>query len=232
MTRLVLVLLLGASACTAPAEAPRDAPASAGTPASFDAAAWLARARPSAVASVVEPAVDASRLEAARARAAELDAAVGWTTACRTFWDPEAQRQYVKPALADGGPFLRGTYAIADVGGGSVVAVTCGDGTFQGSFALVHIVGHRAALLETQIVDSDGEPFGPQMAVNATPSFEGSATFTTFALGRGLGDCGTLSTYRITGFGSTDLVEARMRNCDDRRQDAPPPQEWPVIHPR
>ena len=217
-----MVLLLGASAC-----APRQAATGA-----FDAEAWLARARPAAVESVMDIALDDPRLEAARALVTDLDAAVGWTTACGTFWDSEAERLVVEPEPVDGGHFLRGTYSIADVGDGAVVAVTCDFGAYQGSFALVHIVGHHAALLETQIVDPDGMPFGPPMAVNATPSFDGSATFTTFALGRGLGDCGTLSTYRITGLGSTDLVVARARECDDRPADAPPPEDWPVVFPR
>ena len=228
MTRAVLTALLALGSCTPRAGAPPADPAS--TPAAsraFDAAAWLVRARPAAF-EMGETGYDDPRADPAKALAAELDAAAGWARACDSRWDRQTQRFVDDPSAS----FSRGLFTLTDVGPAeAVVAVTCNVAAYQGSYALVHVVGGRAVLLAGQRVDPDGVPFGPPVPVHPTPTLTpGSRRFTTVGLSRGLGDCGIRSAYEITAPGTATLVEARGRDCDG--DDAPPPEAWPIVFPR
>jgi hypothetical protein len=56
---------------------------------------------------------------------------------------------------------------------------------------------------------------------------------TTFAKGRGIGDCGSLLRYRFSD-GETELLEYRHRELPDPDEDIdfeniPPPEEWPTF---
>lgn len=235
MTRAAL-LLLALSGCAAPPALPSPSVQSGG----FDAAAWLADAQPYADArydstATVEPdAASDARAKAAKRHSADLDAAVGWGRACDTYWDAETQREVYEPTEPGGGHGLRGTYTVETVGAAErVVVVTCDFGAYQGSYAMVHIDGRRAALLRSESVGMAGEPYGPPAAVYSDAFFQsGTRTFETFAKARGLGDCGILSRYRVAGFGEAALVEVRARDCDDAPESAPPTDRWPVVFPR
>ena len=224
MTRATLLLLaatLAGCAAAPPAMAPR----------AIDAADWLARARPVALESVADADLDDQRISQAYALATELDAAVGWVRACDTYWNPETQRLVTEDASAG---YTRGLFMLHDIGPAeAIVAVTCDFGAYQGSYALVHVAGPRAALLVGMQVSETGAPFGPPVPVYATPAFDaGAHSFTTLGVSRGLGDCGVRASYDVSGFGTATLVEARGRACDDRPGDAPPPEDWPVVYPR
>ena len=110
--------------------------------------------------------------------------------------------------------------------------ITCDFGAYQGLYAVVHLHGRDATLLTTT-------EFGPSMTDNGdrTPRFStviavdpAARTFTTFALARGLGDCGTRSHYHIEDGGMAEVVEIRARECDIQGE-VPPIEEWPVIFP-
>ena len=217
MTRFLALALLAAGCAATPSPAPPDA---------FDADGWLARARTAQAG----PFADDPEQTAAKALSAELDAAVGWAEACDTWWNPDSGQLETDPAPSPG--FTRGTFEVHDVAGGAVVAVTCDFGAYQGSYALVHVADGRAALLPGQGVDSDGRLFGPPTAIYSTPAFDGSARFETFAKARGLGDCGILATYEITGPGQTALVQARARDCEGDPEAAGTPDTWPVVYGR
>jgi hypothetical protein len=209
-------------------------------PGRFDAAAWLAEARPYAdvvsdLTFDVEPdAVSDARRAEAKRLGTELDAAVGWERACDTFWDAESQREVYEPTEPGGGHGLRGTYTVERVGEAEhVVVVTCNFGAYQGSYAMVHLDGQRAALLKADNIGMAGQPYGPPSAVYSEAYFQGGTRgFETFAKARGLGDCGILSRYEVAGFGEATLVQARARDCDDAPEIAPPVDEWPVVFPR
>lgn len=205
-------------------------------PAGFDAAGWTERARAADLRMAADGASDAAtmaRLDAEKRLTAELDAAVGWTRACDTYWDATAGREVTDATLPGGGHFMRGTFSLAPVGPGeTVAAIVCDFGAYQGSYALVRLAGPRAELLRAAYVGFDGSVGGPPSSVFATPAFEaGARTFETLALSRGIGDCGLLSQYRLEAQGVT-LVQARARDCDDRPEAAPPPEAWPVVFPR
>ncbi len=235
MTRAALPLLAAVLAGCSAAPHPTAPPSVSG----FDAAAWLARAR---IADDLTTADDTTssadlydaRLTSEKLLAAELDPATGWMRACDTYWDPETEREVTELTEPGGGHFLRGTYDVVTIAPGeAVVAVTCDFGAYQGSYVLVHIEGARATLLKSTDVDLDGQPFGPPSAVFATPNVEdGSRLFDTFAMGRGLADCGLVSLYRLGAGSEATLVEARGRACDDRPDDATTSADWPVVFPR
>lgn len=222
--RRAALLVLGLAGCAAPHTA---------GPAGFDAAEWLRRARPSAVEYVDGTAPDEPLRAATRARAAELDAAVGWDRACDTHWDPEAATEVYDPLGPDPLTDSRGVYSVHAVEPGeSVVAVTCSRAAYQSASVLVHVVGRQAALLRGARVDVRGDPHGPPSAVYTSPGVEGGGRlFETFNKSRGFGDCGVLSRYRIGRLGTADLVEVRARACDVGPEDLPP-DAWPVVYPR
>ena len=230
MTRLALALLLGVSACAPRPEAPR---AVASDSAAFDAAAWLARARPTAS---VYPggAFDERALEDS-ARAAELDAAVGWERACDLSWNVDAQAFTHNPDVASRRDASRGLYSVTDITPGeAVVTVLCDTGAYlsAGAYVLVHVAGRRAALLVAQGDEAvRDQPLPPGGYPTPTLS-DGSARFTTLATGRGLADCGLFSTYQIERLGVATLVEARALSCDDADTYLRAPAEWPVVYPR
>ena len=70
--------------------------------------------------------------------------------------------------------------------------------------------------------------------ISGIPSFDfESGLITTFEKGRGLGDCGSLITYRFSE-GETELLEFRHRDFPDPDEDVdfeniPPPEEWQAI---
>lgn len=219
MTRpTALVVLFALAGCAAPHP--------------FDAAEWMVRARD--YANDINGTDEEERAVAERVLSAELDAAVGWTRACDTYWDAEAQREVYEPTEPVGGHHVRGTYTVYDIGPGeAVVDIACDLGVYQGPHVLVHIQQRRVALLNGLGVGMEGEPYGPPSAVYTTPYFEGGPrSFATFEKARGSGDCGMLARYRIAAFGEADLVEARARECDGRPEDAPPAEAWPVVYPR
>lgn len=233
MTRATLLLAAVLAGCSA---APRPAlPRTSG----FDASEWLARARAADDRTAEDDATapeDAyqARLAAEKQLAAELDPATGWMRACDTYWDAETGREVTDPTEPGGGHLLRGSYDVFAVAPGeAVVAVTCDFGAYQGSYVLVHIEGAHAVLLRAADVDHEGRPFGPPSAVFSTPSLEdGARVFETFAKARGLADCGARSRYRVGAGAEATLVEVRARDCDDRPEDAPPVENWPVVFPR
>jgi hypothetical protein len=238
VTKVTALLLVGLAGCAAPPPAPDPVPYV------FDAAAWLVRARSFAdnvdggrldVYETEETrAADVeSRAVAAKALSAELDAAVGWSRVCDTYWDPAAGREVTEPTEPGGGHEFRGTYGIDNAGpDADLVLVACEMGA-HGTYVLVHVVGGRAALLVAPHMDEAGAPYGPPSARYSNPSVtRGEPRFTTFARARGHYDCGVYSRYRITGLGTADLGEVRSRACDDNPNAALQPWEWPVVYPR
>lgn len=69
------------------------------------------------------------------------------------------------------------------------------------------------------------------------PSFDSeTGLITTFAKGRGIGDCGSLITYKFSD-GETELLEYRHRDLPDPDEEIdfeniPPPEEWPTFDVR
>ena len=207
--RLPLALLLWLAACA-------PAPRRAGT---FDAADWIARARPAAVASL-----DGRTLADAAAThtlTAELDGAVGWRQACDAPLTADPQQ--------DAEPPTRGVFTLTDLGPDEhLIVLVCSGNPFQTYAAVVHVVGRRAALLRAPTVAADGTLSGTS-AVYTDPVGDGGRAFS--AHHRDIGeDCGLDTRYRITGLGTADLVEARARAC--MASSEPYSGEWPVVYPR
>lgn len=243
----LLVLALLAAGCAAP-DAPdagpdlsADTPAarvanpdtSTVTPADFDAAAWLAEARPlSGVTWSDSLGNEDPRYPDALALTARLP--LGWERACDTYEDYDTGEMVYEPTEPGGGHGLRGTLEVADLPGGeAVVGVVCNFGAYQGSYALVHVAGSRAALLRAPALDENSQPTDRPWPVFSTPRFEpGSATFSTLGLARGLGDCGTFARHRIAGLGRVETVEVQAQECrvDADPHSAPQAGDWPVVY--
>ena len=207
--RLPLALLLSLPAC---APAPHNA-------AGFDAADWVARARPAAAASFDgRTPADAA---VTRPLTAELDGAVGWHQACGTPPDEDPQQDVGSPTS--------GVFTLTSLGPDEhLVALVCSGNPFQTYAAVVHVVGRRAALLRAPTVTPDGALSGTS-AVYTDPVGDGGRAFS--ARYRDIGDdCGLETRYRITGLGTADLVEARARACTASSE--PYSGEWPVVFPR
>lgn len=215
------------------------ASAQSSTEARFDAAAWLVRARPTASAYPEGTLDERAPGDSARARAAELDAAVGWERACDLSWDATSQTFAASPNFASRRDASRGLYSITDTTPDeAVVTVLCAPGAYlsAGAYVLVHIAGRQAALLVARGDDPVRDrPLPPANYPTPTLS-DGSSRFTTLATGRGLADCGLFSTYQIERLGVAVLVEARRMDCETA--DIQPgryshdPGAWPVVYSR
>lgn len=228
--RASLLLLLALAAC-APSPPPSDARATdtQATPpraGSFDAQAWLARAR-ATPGNDIEGPTD-PRVTEIRALTDELDAATGWNRACDSHWNPDTRQMIVEE---DGAGSGRGLYSIIDVAADeAVVLVQCDFGANSGTDVYIHIVGGRAALLLGQSIETDGAFFGPPTATYASRSMftPGSRSFEVLA-SSSAGSCGTTARYQIVSLGTAELIEARGQACGETGASA---DEWPIIYPR
>lgn len=155
-----------------------------------------------------------------------LDASLGLHRACDTYYDGET---LVEEAwLAPGDP-RRGFVRVDRLGADEAVVVAqCAYGAYQGSYVMVHVEGDDAVLAEAPV---DPGASDLRAAVLSHPEINADArTVTTFAKGRGLGDCGTYSVYRLGAGAALDAVEVRARECSDDIPDDIDPSTWPVVY--
>jgi hypothetical protein len=202
----------------------------------FDARAWLAEATPLLTDATYAFDYDDPRTARIKALAGHLDEAVDWQRGCDTYWDPVEGVLVHDPVPEDDGHGSRGVMALLWTGDDeAVVAVTCYFGAYQGSYALVHLRGERAALVHTRDFLLENGGFAPEpTAVFGTPSFDGHppGVFETHALSRGLGDCGLHARYRLTDLGEATPLLIRARDCDapcDDPEGCLDPLTWPVV---
>ena len=228
MRSLVLILLLaGCAAETAP---PADAPAPS---LSFDAQDWLARARTWSFDPMVDE-DDAGITDSMRALAEELNVAVDWTRACNTYVDAETGAVEMDSLGTTGGHYTRGLLDVAEMSPTeAIVAVTCDFGAYQGSYALVHIEGKEAQTLRAAALTEGGQPTRFAQTAFSTPRWDALANrqIETFGLMRGLGDCGTLTTYSLTASDSLATDAVRQRDCSDTPPPDLDPATWPLVYP-
>ena len=231
--RLLLALPVAILTCAGPDAV---APAAVAQPAAaFDARAWLREALPLLTDTTYAYDFDDPRTAQIKALTDRLDEAVEWRRGCDTYWDYEAGTLVYDPLPEDGGPWSRGTMTLGSRSDDeAVVVVTCNFGAYQGSYALVHLRGERAALVTARDIRLDDGRFAPEPnAVFGTPYFDDlpPGVFETHALSRGLGDCGLHARYRLTGFGEATVLEVRERGCDEpcETEGCLDPATWPVV---
>ena len=237
LTALALVSALAACADpSAPASVapPAESPTEAG---GFDAHAWLAearRVRRSVEGVGGEMEMDGDPADRARALADAMAEVADWPAECEAYVDPETGETLSDPVPDDGRPVYYGLYEIGDVSETeAVVAFTCSFGAYQGSYALVHVLGDRAEVVRAPAVGLDGRPMAAATGQFSTPDWTDLAdgTFTTFALARGLGDCGQLTRYAFATADSLEVREVRARDCEHAvPDDLPPPTDWPLLY--
>ena len=203
------------------------------TTGAFDARAWLAEARTTGADTMTTlPSYDDPRVARMRALADPLDAAVGWRLACDTFRDPDTGVVIVDSSGDASRSWPRATFFIRDFGRDeALVAVTCDYGAYQGYYAIARLHGRDASLLTTPVFGPSGtisdrrtSQFSTLVAVNPA-----ARTFTTFALARGLGDCGERATYLVEG-DAADPSQIRARDCDSPEPHTTS-ESWPVVFP-
>ena len=229
---------LALAACAAPA-----APASGAPPAEppavadgFDAQAWLAEARRlRRSAEGVGGETEGDPAARARDLADALAEAPDWRRECDAYVDPETGETVSDPvARGAGAPGYVGLFEIGNVSETEAVAAfTCSFGAYQGSYALVHVLGDRAEVVRAPAVGLDGRPMAAATGQFSTPDWTDLAdgTFTTFALARGLGDCGQLTRYAFATADSLEVREVRARDCEHAApDDLPPPTDWPLLY--
>ena len=254
MTRLPAALALSGlvvlAACASPDSGrPDSAAAPAGTPVSpssspqgqerpdFDARAWREAAERAGVWATGGGSGDDEALRAVmHAYADTLDAALDWRGACDQYWDAEAQAFVSDPMPRDDEHEMRGEMALYPIAADEyLVEVTCVFAAYQGSYVLAHLEGSEATLLRSQSYDDQGRPYGPPDPIFATVGFDEvePRVFTTFSKGRGFGDCGVLTRFRIGRGAETTLLEVRARTCEDviaETDEYIDPATWPVVY--
>ena len=227
-----VVLLLVLAGCAADTTQPTEPPPPASA---FDAQQWLTRARAFAYDPMDDDAGDDEAVaDSMRALTDELNTAVDWTRACNTYVDSETGEVEMDSLGTSGGHFARGLYDVGELSATeAVVAVTCDFGAYQGSYALVHIDGDRAQTLRAALLNADGQPTPFAQSAFGTPRWDALANrqLETFALMRGLGDCGTLTTYGLTASDSLTIDAVRQRDCTDTPPDTLDPDSWPLLYP-
>lgn len=122
-----------------------------------------------------------------------------------------------------------------------LLEVVVGFGAYQGTYRYYFLDESRnqkswKEVLFRQLAwnhsDEIREILEPELS--GIPSFDlESGLITTFYKGRGIGDCGSLITYKFTD-GETELVEYRHRDLPDSDEEIdfeniPPPEEWEVV---
>lgn len=230
---LAASLLAACAPDAPPADAPRTADPSTVDADGFDAAAWLAAADTLGFDPETTE-FDSDETVRAKALADTLDALVGWRRSCDTAVDPDTGETVYEPLDPDAGDWSRGTLSVGRVSPReAVVAVTCQFGAYQGSYALVYFRGDDAVSLRAPALDEAGQPGAVAERTFATPDWAGldRRTFTTFAKARGIGDCGRLATYALTGSDTLAVREVRQRECGDAPPDEIDPTAWPVVYP-
>ncbi|HLA64286.1 MAG TPA: DUF1176 domain-containing protein [Rhodothermales bacterium] len=184
--------------------------------ADFDARAWRERA------SIVDTTGGYQGVHARDSVLAdELDAATGWRAACA---HPTEGASY-PPDETTG--FLRLLPFSDDE---ALVEVTCRNFGYQPAFALVRLDGAAAALVAAPQPDETGTTrLNAPVYVGMLEADPAAHTFAVFSKGRGAGDCGSFTTYRLDG--DTGVVqEHRARGCTEPiPDDLAPPNEWPIV---
>ncbi|MCC6328210.1 MAG: DUF1176 domain-containing protein [Acidobacteria bacterium] len=122
-----------------------------------------------------------------------------------------------------------------------LLEVAVGMGAYQGTYRYYFLDESRGnhywkEVLFRQILSNHAnetrEALEPELG--GLPSYDHTTRLiTTFFKGRGIGDCGSLITYRFSE-GETELVEYRHRDMpaadeDIDFEDIPPPEEWPAL---
>jgi hypothetical protein len=142
-----------------------------------------------------------------------------WPAACETSWREGGS-----------GAGIAGVWAIAR--GGSLVAVDCSLGAYQGTSMLYLLDPNRHASgpLALRIYQDRGsgvpEPTTTTVVLGTLNFSRGSSTLAVRDLARGAGDCGIYSTFRLAGSRLVPIA-TRAKACDGK-----PPYDvshWPKL---
>lgn len=146
-------------------------------------------------------------------------------------WSDECERAHADTFVGSDHVGVR-TFSLN--GGRELVEVACAAGAYQGSQEYAIIGANLAATtrVELPVLDQpDGAPdtWSRARLVWGTPTFDSSnGQLTILNVSRGMGDCGSLVSYRFDQL-RVSVVEARAKRCDASPQL---PKDWPVVrHP-
>src|SRR5258708_23509355 len=142
-----------------------------------------------------------------------------WPGACETAW----RQQGSGAGVAGLWPAGRGGY---------LVAIDCSLGAYQGTsmLYLLDLNGRAGGPLSLRVYQDHGsgvpEPTTTTVVLGTLNFSPQSRTLAVRDVGRGAGDCGIYSTFRLVGAGLVPIA-ARAKACDGK----PPydPVHWPLL---
>ncbi|MDX1439126.1 MAG: hypothetical protein R3284_04410 [Rubricoccaceae bacterium] len=194
--------------------------------ATFDAQAWLVEVREALDAYDSEDNSEIKQL------ANQLDDAVDWRRACDTYREEDGAQVY-DPLPLEHEHWARGHLEVEHIVDNThLVAVTCHFGAYQGSYALVHIVGDEVHIVRAPDLSSGSQPTEYDTAIFSTPRYDGIADgrFQTLGVSRGLGDCGTFVSYYLVEPDWAAIEEVRHQECEYSGEPVIDPLDWPVVY--
>jgi hypothetical protein len=159
-----------------------------------------------------------------------IDAAIAAAGSERLCFDQDEQRTYLD---ADAARETSEVYTTPD--GAKVVRLQCFLGAYQGSSDFVRIegdVGNVYAVYPLKVETFEDSAVVTRSMLGGLSGYDpATGTVTTFAKGRGIGDCGTYFVHRIDN-DADKLVLLEQRAKDECDGVYVEPAEYPIVYRR